>query len=281
MLSLASLISFPILTRYLPIEEYGYLSLYTTAIGLLVAMYKGGLQQSIFRYYKGDNHEIVSSALQAFLYSSFVTTVLCVAVVLIITKSADADYAYLVIFISLFQSLRSLIMSTYASQEKSLFVNFINVIYKYGSLGLMLVFIFYYEGSAKSVLLSVLLSDVLVLFFVIAKWINIFEFTFPTKSNIQLVMLYGFPLMLAEMLQMAHAFSDRFLIEYYLGIAEVASYVAPYSISKIISDVVFGGVATALVPIYMSLWKAGDIEGTKRFLNKVSDYYLLIFFKVL
>jgi O-antigen/teichoic acid export membrane protein len=277
LLSIASLISFPILTRYLPVEEYGYLSLLTTIVGILVAIYKCGLQQSIFRYYKGDNEDLISSSLVAFLYSSVVTTIFCVAVIILFGKDEYVNYMYVIILIALFQSLRSLIMSTYASQENSFFVNLVNVAYKYGSLLFMLLFIFYYEKNASSVLLSILVSDFIILILVLTGWFLKYKFSSPTKGQMRLVFLYGMPLMFAEVLQMAHAFSDRFLVEYYLGIQQVALYAAPYAISKIISDIVFGGIAVALVPIYMSMWKQGEFDNTIKFLNKVSDYYLLIF----
>jgi len=274
LLSIASLVSFPLLTRYLPIDQYGMLSLLTTLSGLFVAMYKFGLQQSIIRYFSRDN-VFSSSILYSFVLSIFLVTIFLSSVYVFI----DTNYKFLsiLILISIFQSFRSIILSGYAAREETVYVNLVNVLYKYGSLGLMILFIFYYEMSAISVLLSILLADILIFTFLTFSWLRTFTIVKPKIETIRLLMIYGSPLMLAEIVQMSHAFVDRFLIEYYFDIEHVAIYVAPYSMSKIVADIIFGGLAVAIVPIYMGLWNKGEYRLTSELLTKVSDYYLLIF----
>ena len=51
LVTLASVISFPILTRLLSVEEYGVMNLVATALALLVGIGKLGLQHSALRYY--------------------------------------------------------------------------------------------------------------------------------------------------------------------------------------------------------------------------------------
>jgi len=277
LLSIASLISFPILTRYLPVEEYGMLSLLVTLSGLLVAFYKLGLQQSAVRYFTKDDNDFSSSLLYSFFISILFFTLISLGIYYFIDHEIDSKYFYTLVLISFFQSLRSIVISNYTAMEKSVFVNFISVLNKYGALAAMLVFIFFYEKSAFSVLLSILCVDFIISLVILNKWFRSFDMVRPKKDTLKKLIFYGSPLMLAEIIQMLHAFVDRFLIEYYFDLKHVADYVAPYSISKIISDIIFGGLAVAIVPIYMGMWNRKEYANTSKLLNKVSDYFLLIF----
>ena len=277
LLSVASLISFPILTRHLSIDEYGYLSLLTTLSGLLAAIYKFGLQQSVVRYFKKGDYDISSNVMYSFLLSVFLVSCFVLIISSFIQSAYVNDLLYVVLAISVLQAFRSIVMGLYMSQQDSFYVNMINVLYKYGSLFSMLIFIFYYEKSAYAVITSILVTDILILIAISNKFIREFSFSAINRNSISLVALYGFPLMLVEVLQIGHAFTDRFLINYYLDVESVALYSAPHAISKIISDVIFGGVATALVPIYLSMWKDELFDSAKQFINKISDYFLFIF----
>ncbi len=277
LLSIAGLISFPILTRSLEVDQYGYLSLLTTISGLLAAIYKLGLQQSVMRYFKKGENDIASTVIYSVCVSIVTVSFMVLLIANVVEISLENNLVLLVVLIAIFQALRSVVTSMYMSQQDSLYVNFINVLYKYGSLLSMLIFIFYFEKSAFSVIISILVADVIVLLLISTKFFKDFPLTFVDKKSIRLVVVYGFPLMLVEVLQIGHAFTDRFLINYYLDIESVAMYSAPHAISKILSDVIFGGVATALVPIYLGMWKNEQFDMAKLFINKVSDYFLYIF----
>ncbi|MCP5325512.1 MAG: polysaccharide biosynthesis protein [Oceanospirillaceae bacterium] len=277
LLSVASLISFPILTRFLPVDQYGMLSLLTTLAGIIVAVYKFGLQQSIIRYFKKSDDVFNTSVLYAMSISLLAVSVMLVLFYLCFNTDISYQYFYSLLLISVFQACRSVVISNYAASEKSIYVNGINVIYKYLSLFAMLLFIFYYERSAISVLFSMLAIDGLIAAAIMFNWFKTFKLTKPDTETIKTLFIYGSPLMLAELVQMAHAFADRFMIEHYLGLEQVAMYVAPYSMSKIISDIVFGGLATALVPIYMGMWNRQEHNNVSLLLKKASDYYVLLF----
>ena len=277
LLSLASLISFPILTRYLPVEQYGYLSLITTISGLLAAIYKLGLQQSIVRFFKPGDHALASNVAYTFLLTTFIISVFISLIAFFTLYEFGRSLIIVIILIAFLQSMRSVVIGLYMSMQNSLYVNIVNVIYKYGSLFFMLIFIFYYEKSAISVVFSILVTDLLLMFIVFKRFVLDVTFLKPNVELIKKVSIYGFPLMLVEVLQIGHAFTDRFIINYFLDSKSVAMYVAPHSISRIISDVIFGGVATALVPIYMGMWKEEEFDNAKKFINKISDYFLYIF----
>ena len=69
---IARLVSFPIIIRFLSVEEYGLLSLVNASLSFLVAMGKGGLQRSVLRLYS----EIKASSEKWNLNQYYATVVL-------------------------------------------------------------------------------------------------------------------------------------------------------------------------------------------------------------
>ena len=128
-----------------------------------------------------------------------------------------------------------------------------------------------------SILYSILIADFITVFVITIPWFRTFTWHRYNPPFIKKIMLYGAPLMVVEFMQIAHAFIDRFLINYFMGAEHVALYSAPYSIAEIISAILLGSVSTALVPIYMGIWNSGEKERTAEFLSTVSDYFLLFF----
>lgn len=277
LLSIASLISFPILTRLLSMEEYGVLSLLTTLLGLFVALNKMGLQQSVLRYYDSNSPGLKKSLLVTVIASiCFMTFVINIGF-LIFPYDLISEYFYVLLLSAALQAFKSILINCYTAEHRSLWVTIFNVAYKYLALTSMLLCIFFIDDNALSVIYSILFTDIVFSVLISYFWVLGINWDLLDKPAIKKIVIYGLPFMLVEFIQIGHAFVDRFIIELYLGPNQVAAYVAPYSMADIISNVIFGAIATALVPIYMSLWKEGKKNETEYFLSTVSDYFLLIF----
>lgn len=281
LISIAGLISFPILTRLLPISEYGLLSLLTTILSLLVAICKLGLQQSVLRYYSSDSQKIESSVLVIFIVNVlFISVLIYISFNLIEIFNPRLqllDYFFPLFVAAVLQSYRSIILNYFASDQKTKTVNAINVFYRYFSLLLMVLSIILFEKKAIFIIYSLLISEFLVVMIISGIRLNRFNFKNIDKEILRKVLYYGFPLMLVEVMQIGHAFIDRFLINYFLGAESVALYSAPYSIAEIISTILMGSIASALIPIYMKLWNDNKKNEVEEFLTTVSDYFLLFF----
>lgn len=277
MLSLASLISFPILTRVLPMSEYGILSLITSFLGLLVALNKAGLQQSVLRYYQKGSLGFDSTLLWLSLSLIVLITLVIQLVNYFFPYPLIQEYFQFLCLLAALQAFKSVVLSCYTASLRSIWVNVFNVCHKYFGLVALVFFLFFVKEDALSVLYSLLLTELLLVIALLILWLKPIQFTELNKPLIKKLLIYGLPLMVVEFLQIAHAFIDRFMIEYYLGTEMVASYVAPYSMADMISNILFGAMATALVPIYMALWKEGKKQEVADFISDVSDYFLLLF----
>jgi len=275
LLSVASLISFPILTRYLPMSEYGILSLLTTVLGLFVALNKLGLQQSVLRFYDKSNSNFNFSLFVLLVFSLIVVALLLSVINYFYSYPLISDYFYILCLSASLQAYKSVILNCYAAEQKSIKVNLFNVLYKYLGLFIMIICLFYIGHDALSVFYSIVFADILFSLLIGFVWIKRVKWGSIDFGLIRNLAFYGFPLMVVEFMQVSHAFADRFIIEYYLNAKSVAEYSAPYSIADIISSVIFGAMATALVPIYIGLWNEGKKKETEVFLTQISNYFLL------
>lgn len=276
LLSIASLISFPILTRYLPMSEYGILSLLTTILGLFVALNKLGLQQSVLRFHDKSNANFNFSLFILLVFSLIVVALLLSVINYFYSYPLISDYFYILCLSASLQAYKSVILNCYAAEQKSIKVNLFNVLYKYLGLFMMMICLLYIGYDALSVFYSIVFTDILFSLLISFLWIKRVKWGSIDFSLVRNLTFYGFPLMVVEFMQVSHAFVDRFIIEYYLNAKSVAEYSAPYSIADIISSVIFGAIATALVPIYIGLWNDGKKKETELFLTQVSNYFLLL-----
>lgn len=283
---LAGLISYPILTKTLSIEEYGTVALLTVSIGLMSTFIKFGVQQSIIRFRRELDKYIFSTNIIALSVS--VTSL--ATVFLFLSGSLIGRYSELIIFqnpffiiilsSALLQALQSFCINILISLEKSLIVTTLGIFYKVFSLSTMLIAILIISSSALSFIYALLLADViyfLILLFWIFKnnYLNGFSKELIDKTIIKNFLIFGIPMFGYELANMFHAFSDRFLIEIFLGRETLGLYSASYNMAKMMSDLILGGLITAILPQYLALWKKEGKEATEKLVSKVNSLILL------
>jgi O-antigen/teichoic acid export membrane protein len=86
---------------------------------------------------------------------------------------------------------------------------------------------------------------------------------------------YSTPMFGFELLSMVHAFVDRYVITYLLPPQELGVYSALYNIAALVGGVLFGGVASAVVPAYMHAWHTRGRADTEALLTRTSDVLLV------
>ena len=137
---LSGFISFPILTRILSIEEYGFLSLFSSVLLIGTAIGKVGLSNSAVRYYaeirsSSSRREYFSTHFFAELIASISTgIVFFLFSILYFSNDQIAGSLLLIISISLslvFKSMLSLLLSFLRAEQNTIRLNFIVVLQKY------------------------------------------------------------------------------------------------------------------------------------------------------
>lgn len=87
---------------------------------------------------------------------------------------------------------------------------------------------------------------------------------------------YGFPVAVINLLTWVMSSSDRYLIEFFRGGAEVGIYSAVYIISEKSIFVLVSVFSLASIPVTFNLWEAHGLERVQEFTSKISRIYLIL-----
>lgn len=285
--SLAGLISFPILTKNLSVEEYGAVGLFTITTGLIASINKIGLQHSIMRFGgELDHQSMLANIFYPSLFIILLSSSLILGCGLILgnfTNTIIFTTIPLVIIISsaILESVRSIIENILISKQMSLPITFFSFIQRLLSLSSIIIIILFITKSSIGFIIAILIAD-LIFTAILISWCiykKIITSFIPIKFKIYLftpILAFGLPMLGSEAANMLHAFIDRYFIEYYLGPKNLGIYSASYNMANIICKTLVGGLVIAIVPVYLSTWKNEGKIATEKLLNQVNRIYVLI-----
>jgi O-antigen/teichoic acid export membrane protein len=283
-----SFITFPILTRVLPIKEYGYLALVSSSILLAVNLSKFGLNHSAVRFYEEFRTSTDKKSIAEYYSTLFIFPIVIGLIVGLFFLSLprtmldiDINIVKLLSFVAVLIPVRAsfnLFLSFLRAEQRTKFYNFFNVISRYGSTLLSIGVLVYLINSLYGFYIGVIIAELTSLFFAIFiliknKKIYLTNFSIGfLKESIR----YGFPLFAYEIVSTLLSYSDRFLIQYYLNSEFLATYTVGSNCSTYISDLFIVPLRIAIIPIYIEIWVNRGEEATKQFLSKILKYFLLL-----
>lgn len=290
LVAIAGLVTFPIITRVLSVEEYGILNLISITIMVLVGLSKAGLQKSIIRF--GSE---ARSGTKSFREVDVYLTALTAMFVLVITiqfiwsivsqflplSVVGDERAYLIFILAgmlvVGDVMGSGLTNIFISEKKSVVVSLISIAKKYSLIavivpGLLLshdkLFAFYLLSGVHEIFF------LLVSLYLCQRYFTIFRGRISLPLNRQLL-AYGLPLIGYEVLGHVFSYGDRVQINYFLGTEALGYYAAASNLCVYIQTIFVTSMATAVTPMYMDRWESEGREGTEAFLALVMRYYLL------
>lgn len=289
--ALAGVITFPLLTRSLTVPEYGILGLITSSLTLFVAFGKLGVQHAVIRYYaqiKNNNssfsmNEMNSTIVMLFITFATITTGLWIftGYTLLPRVSNFENITQLALVASGIVFLRLLgsgILNYMRAQQRSAVVGFTLILIRYLYLAMLIGIMFLYEFSVFVVLLSMLIAEIIGIWFAGRKYWPDFHFK-PREITATLgkaMLLYGMPLMMLETLGLVMRLGDRYIIQAVLGENALGMYSASYNLAAYLDIVLLTAVVQALRPYYMQLWETEGVEKTKEFLSVGMHSYIVV-----
>lgn len=283
-----SLISFPILTRILSVEEYGNLALFNATVSILMSVAKCGITTSFIRSYAavetGDDdrqRQLYSSA-----FGASVVMGLGIAVVYTIVIFFLGDYfgraLTAVLLIAglpiLIGDLRDLFSAFLRAQEKVLTLSLVGLVMRVGSVTTGIFACVILLGGLTGYIVGVIVFEAAIVLLLGLHFARrgLFSLRLVSPSVARQLLIFGMPLLLFELSSLVNDYADRFLIRHFLGSAQVGIYSVGYNFAMYVQGMITAPLWMAIFPIYTKIWESEGPAKTSEFLDVFLNYYLAL-----
>ena len=290
LVTLASIVSFPFLTRIFPVADYGMMSLIGVLVTATAAVGKLGLQQAALRFYsevRAGQSPWSLPQYEATVYMGLAgfgtaTALLWMGGLSVLPDSLFSSpenhhLLYLVAPLALLQCLSSSVVNQLRARELSGVLSLYSVVQRYMGLALMLLALLYVSTTLWGFYGAQIVSETLCLV-VLAGWFFRREPWSPRDFSmplLQVLLRYSLPLVAMELSSVMLSLGDRVLIQRMLGSAWLGVYSAPYNLCDYIGAVLVTAFTGAVTPMVLRLWADEGEAVTQHFLQRVFHLYLL------
>ncbi|MCK7593982.1 lipopolysaccharide biosynthesis protein [Pseudomarimonas salicorniae] len=289
LVTLASLVSFPILTRLLSTADYGLMSTVTATIGLVVAIGKLGMQKATVRFYHEQRRldpehgadTLAATQLLGMTAMGAIATLLWAGLLAVLPAewlNSDQLKALLLLTVVLvwLRVTESALHNLLYAQERSGTISLYSIIRRYLSLILVVAALWFISADARHLFLATILAEALAiggLLWVVLRAAPLRPSRFSSPL-LRAMLAFGLPMVGMEMAWSLLAVGDRYVIQILLGAAQVGIYSASYNLCEYAKLATMAAVATAVGPMYMRIWEEQGREATEAFLATYSRGFL-------
>ena len=288
--TLASFITFPILTRVFTEAEYGQMSLAEATFGMIIVFSKFGIQRSALRFYsefKENKRNLdityyyTTSFLSGVFISIIIASIFLVGIEIYPKTQLSSQYIKILRLLSLMVIIdgpSSILFTFLRAEQKVKFYSIIGVVQKYLTVLSTLFFLLVLKRGlfgffvGRALVEGLICAIISFIFFKQGK-IKFWHISFALFKD---SLSYGFPLLGLELTALFLDSGDRFLLQHFLGAAAVGIYSASYNVTKYCVGFFAGAFRVAVMPLFMSIWEKKGREETQNFLSVVLNMYFMI-----
>jgi len=294
LVAVASIVSFPFLTRMLPITDYGLISLITTTLFVLNTLSKFGIQHSIVRYqsqatsgrYSFDLRTFHSTTILAMGGMGLAVTLLWLAVLWLLPMHWFDDPRLPTLFAAtsvliFFGVLESCLINFLRAEQRSFeFASYL-VVKRWASLGIIVGMLVFVSPDVRSFYAATLLfepiSIVVLAFLVLGRnpitQISRFAFSWPLFAE---MVRYGIPIMIGyELTDVLLHLADRYVVQAMLGTESLGIYTAAYNLCQFIQTIIINSIILAIMPIYIRIWEEKGKKAVQDFIYNALVWYVI------
>lgn len=289
--AIVGVISFPIMTRNLSVDDYGIIGLITASTTLAVAFGKLGMQHAIVRFYAEAMLNKRGNTLLAFhstVFSLFATLSLITLIIWLTAGTfvvprfiENPDIPVYFWIVSLFIVLRmigSVTWNMLRARQLSTAVSYSTIIGRCAYLSLLLLLLATGTINLYFLLVAFVLAELAAVIYATHAYRSFFSFRLPDfSSSLTLRLLrFGLPLMVLESLSLILRLIDRYMIGSVLGEKDLGLYSASYNLSSYVEIVITASLAAAIRPMYTHIWESEGADATRNFLSQSLHIYLML-----
>ena len=278
---MARLITFlllPLYTHTFTQVEYGALSLAYAFMGFALIIYRYGMDTALMKYSvqkSGQNRKkyiTIIIGVQAitgivFTLLLYLSRNITAVYVLGINRPDWMIYLSVILF---FDSMWNLPMLILRSEERAgpfIIFSLLNVIL---TMVLNILFVVYWDSGIEGVFKANVIASSSVFFFSLPIILNRIKFSLFEKEAFMKIMRFALPFLPAGIFTMIMELSDRYLLEFYLGTAEVGLYSAGKKMGMLGLTVVMG-FNMGWTPYFL---KRGKQKGARIEFSKITTLFL-------
>jgi len=289
----ASLISFPIFTRFLSKDDYGLMSLINVTVMFVYLFTSCSLKQALYRFYEEYNKQgSLNNFLFVMIWGSSFLGIIGLSIMLLISS---VGYHYglflkktywllcLASFLVPTKILIDIVTGIFRIQEAAFVYNLFKVLNKYIGIILSIIFIYYFSMGVKGFFLGLVIAEITITLLLLSWTIKKYGrniIYFSRKIFISMIK-YSFPLVFSGLSSFFLNIGDRYLIGYFMNLEDVASYSVVYNLTNYIEQVIIMSVNATIYPIIMNAWTRNKEEEVREVLNKYLIYYSMIAFPII
>lgn len=291
LVTLASIVSFPIFTRTFSVADYGALNLISSLLLFWTGIGKLGVQQSIARF-----HAEVVAGKRGISESKYVSTVIlgmgatglaAVAGWALMSLAIPPSWwdnpqvPALLLPLSLLVVVRvvdSAVINILRAQQRSLLYAAYTVARKYLSLALILLLVFHFLPGLEGFYLGTFAVEAVALVVAIAFLLRGArlaprDFDYPAFRG---MVAFGAPMIALELSGIVLSLGDRYVIQALLGSEALGQYSAASNFSDYVRVVLLASIAQAVTPIYSRLWEESGPQATRDFVERALRLYFMV-----
>jgi O-antigen/teichoic acid export membrane protein len=292
---MGGIVSFPILTRTLSTRDYGLMSLISVTIWIILALSKGGLQESAVRFYAEYNSTSNESARRTYYATLFWGSLaLAVALALLVViigylyswldpEQMMGDFTLLLAGLVLTGTMSMRMLNFLRAEQKTKIYNLMAVLLRYLSLAFSLGFLLLWSSTLQMYYIGVLVAEgllTMVLIYMLFRQVS-FSLSSFSSSLFKSMLLFGVPLIGYELAYFLMKSIDRYIIQFFLGPEAVGIYSVASNMCNYLKDLILFPIMYTITPMYVEMWEKQGREATSRFISRITSISLLIMLPLL
>lgn len=288
---LASVISFPLLTRIFTVAEYGILNLISFTLLLLVVAGKMGIQHAVIRYsseirlgrHKAGVATFNATVVFGMAAVGLAVTLLWAGISQLPPRSWWQDERVPLLFLVtspliMIRVLDSAVINLLRAEERSGAYAVYSVLRRFLILGVILLVLFCIARNLWGFYGATIATETLAIAALIW-WMQRHVRLHPSLFSLplfQTMLGFGIPMIGYEVASNILSLGDRYVIQALLGAEPLGVYSAAYNMCDYIQMFLIASVGQAVRPMYIRLWHEKGEEATRHFLDRLMHFYIAL-----
>jgi len=280
-LFLRAIVILPVITKLLGAQSYGVWVQFLITLSLITSFALLGLPASLVRFLASVEDKKVKAQKVCSILTVVIASALCVGGILLFFRSQLAmvlgisiTYIALLAVTTIFECINSLLFNVFRAFHQMENYAFFSTAQSFGEIFLACSAILLGYGLLGAVA-SLLIARVIMSLLLITNLLRKIGFSMPSYKEFGAYLAFGIPTIGSNIAYWVVTSSDRYVINYFLGITFVGYYSPAYTFGNLLVIFIMP-FSLVLPPLLSRFFDSNDHQSVQRYLAYSLKYFLLI-----